>query len=130
MRLHSLPLPQHDPRPQRDDVAPHDRRADERGDPQDEDLERVRVRGRETHRGRELVVLPMDFPVGPLGVEPPVQPVVAVVLDDKESRELERHFGEGGEGDAAVDASNLESEKKTQILVREPGKRVDPQMSR
>ena len=116
MRVDGLPLSQQNPRPQRDDVALHDRGPGERGYPENEYLRPVRVRGRHAHARGELVVLVVDVGVQPPVVHPTVQPVVAVIFHEEENEELEGHLGEGGQRETARDAGYLRNRDRDRDL--------------
>lgn len=90
--LDGLNLAEDDPEPEGDHVARGDGGAGEGGDPEDEDLGPVGVGRGEPDGRRELVVHPVDVLITPLAVQPPVDPVVEVVLHQEVHRQLRHHL--------------------------------------
>eukprot|EP00982_Pelagococcus_subviridis_P010829 31032-Pelagococcus_subviridis.AAC.12 len=95
--LHGFPQPHREPRPERDHVLREKERPEERADPEDHGLDRVRVLRGNAERVRVLVVNLVHVPVHGLVVQAAVDPVKVEILDDEKHRELPREIAHRGE---------------------------------
>ena len=108
VRFHSLEFAEHEPRPAHAHMATDDGRPNEGRQAEHENLDRVRITGRE-RRGRvEFVMHVVNMFICPRRVQPSVNPVVAVVFNDEEDGNLQKRLPELREGLGAVDARNFE----------------------
>ncbi len=81
-------LPQCDPDPECDDVPRHHRRPHERRHSQQDDLCPMCIGSREAHRGHELVMHTVDILVEPTLMQPTMNPIVQVILNNEIHKEM------------------------------------------
>ncbi|KAG0578513.1 hypothetical protein KC19_4G028700 [Ceratodon purpureus] len=115
MRIQSLQLPHRNPQPERNDMPGRHRGPRERRHPENHNLKPMRIRRSEAHRRRELMVHGMNLLIPPPVVQPPVQPVVPVILHHGVHRELQRDLPERRQRQPEPDPDELHRRKRTQL---------------
>lgn len=92
MSLNGFNMANYHPKPEGDNVAGDDGRAEKGRNAEDKDLRPVSIRSSKANGSSELMVYMVDVLITPFGMQHPVNPIVEVVFHQEVHHQLCHHL--------------------------------------